>query len=80
MAWYQRTVEMPETVDVPISLYKSMQGKYFVGYADNLDFTGPGVNAWASLYNPPNSGVKLYVNVWTATSLYGIFREASKPL
>ncbi|MDF3000600.1 MAG: hypothetical protein K0Q48_719 [Bacillota bacterium] len=74
MAWYHRTVELPETANVPISLYKSMQGKYFVGYADNLDFTGPGVNAWASLYNPPNSGVNLYVNVWTATSLYGIFR------
>ena len=65
---------MPETAGVPISLYRSMQGRYFVGYADNLDFSGLGVNAWASLYNPPDSGVKLYVNVWTATSLYSIFR------
>jgi hypothetical protein len=55
-------------------LYKSMQGRYFVGYGDHLDFTGPGVSAWAGLYNPLDSGVILHVNVWTVTSLYGVFR------
>lgn len=65
---------IPPNVSVPVPLYKSMQGKYFVGYADNLDFTGEGVNAWGALFNPPDSGVNLHVNVWTATSLYGIFR------
>lgn len=70
----RRDFELPETVSIPVPLYKSMQGKYFVGYSDDLEFTGIGVSAWAGLYNPPNSGVNLYVNVWTATSLYGVFR------
>lgn len=55
---------MIKTVNYPIALYKSLEGLYFVGYADNLTF-GKGTSAWAALYNPPDSGVLLYVNVWT---------------
>ena len=40
-----------KAVDVPIELYKSLQGKYFVGYANELTF-GEGTSAWAGLYNP----------------------------
>lgn len=69
-----KRVYMPQTVNIPIQLYKSMQGRYFSGYADHLDFTGRGVSAWGALYNPPDSGVNMFVNVWTATSLYGVFR------
>lgn len=61
-------VKLPEVASVPMELYKSMQGKYFVGYADNLKF-GRGLEAWAGLFNPPNSGVKLYANVFTATGI-----------
>jgi hypothetical protein len=57
-----------KTVDIPIELYKSLQGVYFIGYADDLTF-GNGTNAWARLYNPPNSGVNLHVNVWTVTDI-----------
>jgi len=57
-----------KAVDVPIELYKSLQGKYFVGYADELTF-GEGTSAWARLYNPKNSGVNLHVNVWTVTDI-----------
>lgn len=67
-------IHIPQTVSVPVPLYKSMQGRYFVGYADDMDFTGRGISAWGALYNPPKSGVILHVNVWTATSLYGAFR------
>lgn len=56
------------TVDVPIELAKSMEGKYFVGYADNLSF-GRGTSAWARLYNPNNSGVNLHVAVWTVSDV-----------
>lgn len=69
-----RTLNIPQRVSIPMPLYKSMQGKYFAGYADHLDFTGTGLSAWGGLYNPLDSGVMLYVNVWTATSLYGVFR------
>ena len=55
-------------VDIPINLAKSLEGKYFVGYADNLSF-GKGTSAWARLFNPPNSGVNLHVTVWTVTDI-----------
>jgi hypothetical protein len=51
-----------------------MLGNYFVGYADNLVF-GQGTNAWGRLYNPIDSGVNLYVNVWTVSDIsQGPFR------
>jgi len=56
------------TVSVPINLAKSLEGKYFVGYADNLTF-GKGTSAWARLYNPPCSGVNLHVTVWTVSDV-----------
>lgn len=59
---------MEYTVFVPINLAKSLEGKYFVGYADNLTF-GKGTSAWARLYNPPNSGVNLHITVWTVTDI-----------
>ena len=60
--------EMNYTVDIPIELAKSMEGKYFVGYADYLPF-GEGTNAWARLYNPPGSGINLHVAVWTVSDV-----------
>lgn len=56
------------TVSVPINLAKSLEGKYFVGYADNLTF-GEGTSAWARLYNPINSGVNLHITVWTVSDV-----------
>ena len=57
-----------KAIDIPQELYQSIKGKYFVGYADELSF-GRGTSAWARLYNPPNSGVNLHVNVWTVTDV-----------
>lgn len=56
------------SVAVPINLAKSLEGKYFVGYADNLTF-GNYTSAWARLYNPVNSGVNLHVTVWTVSDI-----------
>lgn len=55
-------------VSIPINLAKSLEGKYYVGYADNLTF-GQGKSAWARLYNPPGSGVNLHVTVWTVSDV-----------
>ncbi len=63
---YKPTIEYQ--VSIPINLAKSLEGKYFVGYADNLSF-GNGTNAWARLYNPPNSGVNLHITVWTISDV-----------
>lgn len=57
-----------KSVNIPIELYESQKGDYFIGYADNLTF-GNGTSAWARLYNPRQSGVLLHVNVWTVTDI-----------
>lgn len=57
-----------QVADMPYPLYLSLQGKYFVGYADEMEF-GRGSMAWAGLFNPPNSGVNLHVYVWTVTDI-----------
>ena len=53
-------------VDIPVELYESMLGQYFIGNIENLIFE-QSTSAWARLYNPVNSGVILHVNVWTIT-------------
>lgn len=64
----RKNVNYVKAVNIPIELYQSLKGRYFVGYADQLEF-GQGKSAWARLYNPPNSGVNLYVNVWTVSDV-----------
>ena len=59
---------LPKGVDIPIELYKSIRGEYFMGYADDLIF-GNGTSAYAMLYNPCHSNVNLHVNVWTVTDI-----------
>lgn len=59
----------PQTAAMANSLYHSLQGQYFVGYADNMFFEKDKA-AWAALYNPKHSGVNLFVNVWTVTDLF----------
>lgn len=61
-------VNNPEkVVSLPISLYESMQGKYFVGQTKSL-YVGNGFNAWAGLLNPCDSYVNLYTNVFTISN------------
>lgn len=72
--WYNSSLNINPnnkdyTVNIPISLMRSIEGKYFVGTAENLQF-GNVSNAWARLYNPPNSGVNLYVNTWTVSDIF----------
>lgn len=59
---------MPKNVAVPVELYKSLRGEYYVGYADELTY-GNYTSAWARLYNPCDSNVNLHVNVWTVTDI-----------
>lgn len=56
------------SISVPMNLAKSLEGKYFVGYVDELKF-GAGTFSWARLYNPPDSGVNLHVAVWTISDV-----------
>lgn len=61
---------LPAEVVLPVSLYQSLQGKYFVGYADNLT-AAPEVNARSGLFNPEGSGALLFANVITVTNVQG---------
>lgn len=69
---YNNSITLPNPItqvaDLPYDLYLSLQGKYFVGYADDLEF-GNGRIAWSGLINPINSGVNLFVQVWTVTNI-----------
>jgi hypothetical protein len=68
----KRSIILPNPItqvaDMPYPLYLSLQGKYFVGYADEMEFRN-GTIAWAGLVNPANSGVNLFVYVWTVTNI-----------
>lgn len=57
-----------QVADMPYPLYLSLQGKYFVGYADEMKFRKRTI-AWAGLVNPVTSGVNLHVYVWTLTNI-----------
>ena len=65
---YPNQCQYDKTVNIPLELYESTIGKYFIGYADNLKLGG-NKSAWARLWNPPDSGVLLHVNVWTVTDI-----------
>ena len=67
-SFYNHECNIPEYVNIPIELYKSIKGEYFVGYADNLSF-GNKTSAWARLYNPYRSNINLHVNVWTVSDI-----------
>jgi len=57
-----------KTVNVPISLFESLEGRYFVGQTELLNF-GNGTNAVGRLFNPTNSRVNLFVNVITISNV-----------
>lgn len=69
---YNNSILLPNPItqvaSMPYALYLSLQGKYFVGYADELEF-GNGKSAWAGLINPSYSRVNLHVYVWTVTDV-----------
>lgn len=64
----QDSVSFNYIADIPLATAKSMEGKYFVGTAVNINF-GEATNGWARLYNPPDSGVNLYINAWVVSDI-----------
>ena len=62
-----KNIKPHEVVSIPVPLFKSMQGEYFVGQTEPL-WVGNESNAWAGLVNPCDSDVNLYVNVFTISN------------
>lgn len=56
-----------EVVNIPNPLFKSLQGKYFVGQTESLIFSNT-TNAWGALINPIGSCVNLFANVYTISN------------
>jgi len=56
-----------KVVSIPVPLFESMQGNYFVGQTKTL-FVGKDLNCWAGLVNPCDSNVDLYTNVFTISN------------
>lgn len=52
-----------QVASMPYPLYLSLQGKYFLGSSESLEF-GNGKSAWAGLFNPVSSDVNLHVYFW----------------
>mgnify|MGYP003586156592 CR=1 FL=1 len=68
-ACYEEEEIVPrEVVNIPVPLFESSKGRYFVGQSELLHF-GNGKHAWSGLFNPCSSHVKLHVNVFTITNL-----------
>ena len=59
--------KIQKIVNIPISLFESIEGKYFVGQTNQLLVSNE-LNGWASLINPCNSKTNLYANVFTISN------------
>lgn len=68
---HKNSIHLPNPItqvaSMPYALYLSLQGKYFLGSTDELQF-GNGKSAWAGLFNPVNSGVNLHVYFWQVSN------------
>lgn len=54
-------------VTVPVATYQATLGSYFMGQTKMLNF-GDDANAWGGLYNPADSEVNVYINVFTISN------------
>lgn len=56
-----------EVVNITSPALNSRLGKYFIGQTGLLNF-GSGYNAWGGIINPIDSGVNLYIDIFTITN------------
>lgn len=59
--------KIQKIVNIPISLFESIEGKYFVGQTNQLLVSNE-LNGWAGLINPCNSKTNLFTNVFTISN------------
>lgn len=57
-----------EVVNVTSPALNSRRGKYFIGKTGLLNFGG-GYYAWGGIVNPVDSGVNVYIDIFTITNL-----------
>ncbi len=49
------------------SVYHSFLGEYFIGQTDMISYGG-NLQAWEGLFNPPDSGVNMFLNAYTISN------------
>lgn len=54
-------------VSITAPAFNSRLGRYFIGQTGLMDF-GNGLNSWGGIINPYNSGVNLYIDIFTITN------------
>jgi len=65
-----------EVVDIAIPSMKSAQGKYFIGQTEMLEMAGQQQNAWGGLFNPADSGIDLFFDIFTITNFSSQYYNA----
>jgi hypothetical protein len=64
----EETNKLPiKLVNITSPTLNSRLGKYFIGKTGLLNFGG-GYNAWGGIVNPIDSGVNLYIDIFTITN------------
>lgn len=59
--WPQKAIVLKDSV------YHSFLGEYFLGQTDMISF-GRDIQAWGGLFNPPDSGVNMFLNAYTISN------------
>lgn len=63
----EMTKQPIEVVNITSPALNSRLGRYFIGQTGLLNFGG-GYNAWGGIINPIDSGVNLYIDIFTITN------------
>jgi hypothetical protein len=63
----ERNNQPIEVVNITSPALNSRLGRYFIGQTSPLNF-GSEYNAWGGIINPINSGVNLYIDIFTITN------------
>ena len=56
-----------EAIVLKDSVYHSYLGEYFLGQTDMISYGGD-IQAWGGLFNPPDSGVNMFLNAYTISN------------
>ncbi|SDN95618.1 hypothetical protein SAMN04487897_106118 [Paenibacillus sp. yr247] len=62
-----------EVVDVKSRTLNSFRGNYFIGQTDALIMEGQQQNAWGGVFNPAESGVILFLDIFAITNFSSQF-------
>lgn len=63
----EMNTQLTQVVNITSPALNSRMGRYFIGQTGMLNF-GSGYDAWGGIINPIDSGVNLYIDIFTITN------------